>query len=149
MRISDWSSDVCSSDLRELAFIYADIADLPVSALRWDEVVIDRTNRGCQELFAMARLFLQDRYQTTTGGSGRGISMLFEMNTLFEDYVGRQVARALVGPGFTVSLQSGRLFCLSADDGRGLFQTKPDILIRRARSEEHTSELQSLMRLSY
>src|SRR3546814_1762401 len=71
--------------LRELAFIYADIADLPVSALRWDEVVIDRTNRGWQELFAMARLFLQDRYQTTTGGSGRGISMLFEMNTLFED----------------------------------------------------------------
>src|SRR3546814_20846237 len=58
--------------------------------------------------------------------------MLFEMNTLFEDYVGRQVARALVGTGFTVSLQSGRLFCLSADDGRGLFQTKPDILIRRA-----------------
>src|SRR3546814_20245994 len=80
----------------------------------------------------MARLFLQDRYQTTTGGSGRGISMLFEMNTLFEDYVGRQVARALVGTGFTVSLQSGRLFCLSADDGRGLFQTKPDILLRRA-----------------
>src|SRR3546814_12769807 len=80
----------------------------------------------------MARLFLQDRYQTTTGGSGRGISMLFEMNTLFEDYVGRQVARALVGTGFTVSLQSGRLFCLSADDGRGLFQTKPAILIRRA-----------------
>src|SRR3546814_13713151 len=86
--------------------------------MRWDEVVIDRTNRGWQELFAMARLFLQDRYQTTTGGSGRGISMLFEMNTLFEDYVGRQVARALVGTGFTVSLQSGRLFCLSADDGR-------------------------------
>src|SRR3546814_11674329 len=58
--------------------------------------------------------------------------MLVQMNTLFEDYVGRQVARALVGTGFTVSLQSGRLFCLSADDGRGLFQTKPDILIRRA-----------------
>src|SRR3546814_13500283 len=85
----------------------------------------------------MARLFLQDRYQTTTGGSGRGISMLFEMNTLFEDYVGRQVARALVGTGFTVSLQSGRLFCLSADDGRGLFQTTPDILIRRPGAVPH------------
>ena len=78
--------------LRELAFVYADIADVPVSALRWDEVVIDRTNRSWQELFAMARLFLQDRYQTTTGGAGQGTAMLFEMNALFEEYVGRLIA---------------------------------------------------------
>ena len=118
--------------LRELAFVYADIADVPAPALRWDEVVIDRTNRSWQELFAMARLFLQDRYQTTTGGTGQGTAMLFEMNALFEEYVGRLIARALAGTALTVSLQGGRLFCLSAQDNeRGLFQTKPDILIRR------------------
>lgn len=119
--------------LRELAFVYADIIDVPVPALRWDEVVIDRTNRPWQELFAMARLFLQDRYQTTTGGTGQGTAMLFEMNALFEEYVGRLIVRALAGTGLTVSLQGGRLFCLTAQDTeRGLFQTKPDILIRRA-----------------
>ena len=118
--------------LRELAFVYADITDVPVSALRWDQVVIDRTNRSWQELFAMARLFLQDRYQTTTGGAGQGTAMLFEMNALFEEYVGRLIARALAGTGLTVSLQGGRLFCLSAQDsGRALFQTRPDILIRQ------------------
>jgi len=117
--------------LRELAFVYADITDVPVSALRWDQLVIDRTNRSWQELFAMARLFLQDRYQTTTGGTGRGTAMLFEMNALFEEYVGRLIIRALAGTRFTVSLQGGRLFCLSAQDsGRALFQTRPDILIR-------------------
>lgn len=119
--------------LRELAFVYVDIADVPVSVLRWDDVVIDRTNRSWQELFAMARLFLLDHYQTTTGGAGRGTAMLFEMNTLFEEYIGRLVTRSLAGTGFTVSLQGGRLFCLTAQDSeRGLFQTKPDILIRRA-----------------
>ena len=119
--------------LRELAFVYADIVDVPVPALRWDEVVIDRTNRPWQELFTMARMFLQDRYQTTTGGTGQGTAMLFEMNALFEEYVGRLIARALAGTGLTVSLQGGRLFCLTAQDTeRGLFQTKPDILIRRA-----------------
>lgn len=118
--------------LCELAFVYADIADVPDSALHWDKVVIDRTNRSWQELFAMARLFLQNRYQTTTGGSGQGMAMLFEMNTLFEEYVGRLIVRAVSGTGFTVSLQGGRLFCLNAQDNeRGLFQTKPDILIRR------------------
>lgn len=118
--------------LRELAFVYADISDVSVSSLRWDAVVIDRTNRSWNELFAMARLFLQDRYQTTTGGAGQGTAMLFEMNALFEEFVGRLVARALVGTVFTVSLQGGRLSCLSAQDSeQGLFQTKPDILIRR------------------
>ncbi len=38
----------------------------------------------------------------------------------------------------TVSLQGGRLFCLVADGTeRGLFQTKPDILIRRAGTVIH------------
>ena len=30
--------------LRELAFAYADITDIPIAGLRWDEVVLDRTN---------------------------------------------------------------------------------------------------------
>lgn len=124
--------------LRELAFVYADIADIDPSALRWDDVVIDRTNRRWQELLSMARLFLEGRYQTTTGGAGRGTALLFEMNTLFEEYVGRLISRALAGTDMTVSLQGGRLFCLSAEMmERGLFQTKPDILIRRAGAVIH------------
>ncbi|MCG5473961.1 MAG: McrC family protein [Sinorhizobium fredii] len=124
--------------LRELAFVYADIAETPPTALRWNDVVIDRTNRRWQELLGMARLFLQGRYQTTTGGAGQGTALLFEMNTLFEEYVGRLISRALAGTDLSVSLQGGRLFCLSAETTeRGLFQTKPDILIRRADTVTH------------
>ena len=86
----------------------------------------------------MARLFLEGRYQTTTGGAGQGTALLFEMNTLFEEYVGRLISRILSGTDMTVSLQGGRLFCLSAGTtDRGLFQTKPDILIRRADTVAH------------
>ena len=116
--------------LRELAFVYADISEVAVPALKWDEVVIDRTNRAWQELFGMARLFLLNRYQTTSTGSGRGTALLFEMNALFEEYVGRMIERALACTEFRVTLQGGRKFCLtSVDDERELFQTKPDILI--------------------
>ncbi|MBX4966671.1 McrC family protein [Rhizobium binae] len=95
--------------LRELAFVYADITGVPVSALRWDQVLIDRTNRSWQEHFAMTRLFLQDRHQTTIGGAGRGTAMLFEMNALLEEYLGRLIARSLAGTKLTVSLQGGWL----------------------------------------
>jgi 5-methylcytosine-specific restriction enzyme subunit McrC len=119
--------------LRELAFVYADISEVSVPALKWDEVVIDRTNRAWRELFGMAQLFLRNRYQTTSAGSGRGTALLFEMNVLFEEYVGRLITRALAGTEYRVTLQGGRLFCLtSVDDEREVFQTKPDILIRYA-----------------
>ncbi|EJC85302.1 McrBC 5-methylcytosine restriction system component [Rhizobium leguminosarum bv. trifolii WSM2297] len=118
--------------IRELGFVYADISTVPVPALRWGEVVIERTNRGWQDLFEMARMFLRNQFQTTNSGAGQGTALLFEMNTLFEEYVGRLVARAMAGTEYRVSLQGGREYCLTAQDsGRQVFQTKPDILIRR------------------
>lgn len=124
--------------LRELAFVYADVSAVSVSALAWSEVVIDRTNRAWRDLFGMAQLFLRNRYQTTSTGSGQGTALLFEMNTLFEEYVGRQVKRALAGTEFEAMLQGGRLYCLtSQEDGRGAFQTKPDILIFRGAEVVH------------
>ncbi len=124
--------------LRELAFVYADVKEVSVPGLKWDEVIIDRTNRTWQELLGMAQLFLRNRYQTTSAGSGRGTALLFEMNTLFEEYVGRLISRALAGTDYRVALQGGRLFCLtSVDDESAVFQTKPDILIRCAGKVVH------------
>ncbi|TPK57423.1 MULTISPECIES: restriction endonuclease [unclassified Mesorhizobium] len=124
--------------LRELAFVYADIMKIPASALKWGEVLTDRTNRAWQDLFGIAQLFLRNRYQRTNSGAGQGTALLFEMNALFEEYVGRLVTRALAGTEFRVTRQSGRKYCLtSLDDGREVFQTIPDILIWRAGQVAH------------
>lgn len=117
--------------LRELAFAYADIADIPVPSLRWNDLVLDRTNARWHELLNMARLLLGDRFQTTSAGNSTGFSLLFEMNTLFEEYVARTVRRALAGSDLSVVSQGGRIYCLETADG-GLFQTKPDILVKRS-----------------
>lgn len=119
------------SRLRELTFAYADITDVPVSALPWSNVVLDRTNARWRELLNLARLLLGNRFQTTSSGGADGFSLLFEMNTLFEEYVARSLARALGGTDLRVVSQGGRLYCLEDDAGRGLFQTRPDILVKR------------------
>ena len=119
--------------LRELALAYVDIADLQLAAFRWDEVVLDRTNQRWRELLGLARLLLGERFQTTTTGEAQGFSLLFEMNTLFEEYVARLLGRSLAKDGLTVKRQGGRLYCLKEldDEGRSRFQTIPDILVKR------------------
>lgn len=117
--------------LQELAFAYADIADVPASILPWDHVVLDRTNQRWRNLLNLAKLILGERFQTTSAGGVSGISLLFEMNTLFEEYVARMLVRALSKDGLKVVAQGGRAYCLETESGRGLFQTRPDILIKQ------------------
>lgn len=123
--------------LRELSFAFADVSDVTVAALRWDQVILDRTNERWRELLTLARLLLGERFQSTSSGEGRGFSLLFEMNTLFEGYVGRTLRRALAGTGLSVDLQGGRAYCLTeigedeALRGKQRFMTKPDIIIRK------------------
>lgn len=122
--------------LLELSLTYADVAAVPPNALRWDEVVLDRTNARWRDLLSLARLLLGDRFQTASTGLGMGFSLLFEMNVLFEEYVARMLARALVGSGRRVVAQGGRLHCLRDAEDRTLFQTRPDILIKRGETIE-------------
>lgn len=117
--------------LRELAFVYADVASVPVPSLRWDLVVLDRTNNRWRELLNLARLLLGQRFQTTSTGGSEGFSLLFEMNTLFEEFVARMLRRALAGTELRVVSQGGRLYCLEAQNKQGLFQTRPDIIVKR------------------
>ena len=118
--------------LAELAFMLADVSSVPERALAWDRIVLDRSNKRWHDLLALARLLLASHFQTTSSGAAPGFALLFEMNTLFEEFVGRTMRRALTPRGYTVSLQGPRRFALHDEAaGRGRFQTKPDIVVHR------------------
>src|SRR3546814_2060454 len=112
MRISDWSSDVCSSDLDQFLNIYARYIDGgfgllggEVASLSATLIVIDVTLAGL--FWAM-------------GGA--------------DDVIARLIKKVLYVGAFAFIL--------------GNFNALAGIVFR-SRSEEHTSELQSLMRNSY
>jgi 5-methylcytosine-specific restriction enzyme subunit McrC len=117
--------------LTELSFEFLDIRAVPIAELAWDRVVLDRTNAYWAELLRLAKLLLGRRYQTTTMGEAHGYSLLFEMNTLFEEYVGRSLQRALAGSPFDVRLQGPQDHALLDDTGARRFATRPDIVIRQ------------------
>src|SRR3546814_1925516 len=108
MRISDWSSDVCSSDLSQQA--RRQLAELGIDS-SYAPYAVDRNqfrpigDRG--QLSA-----LRDRYEIP---SGRYLIGSFQRDSVASDLVSPKLVKG------------------------------PDVF----RSEEHTSELQSLMRITY
>src|SRR3546814_9632964 len=108
MRISDWSSDVCSSDLQKKYGLLIDY-------------------RGILKAQDTALTEYQDLAERTQGG--------FDLNDIDELYA-------------DVSTEYKRLPNLHADLWTIFKPVKKRADIEQ-RSEEHTSELQSLMRTSY
>ncbi len=124
--------------LHELRLLLSDVKEIPASALPWQQVRIDRTNRRWQTLFDLACMFMKREWQATHFDNVRtdGISLLFPMNDLFESYVATQLRRVLMPYDIEVVAQGGLKYCLGdwSQDSlcrATLFQTKPDIIIRR------------------
>src|SRR3546814_5862898 len=119
MRISDWSSDVCSSDLSE--FILT--AQGPVL------VEINYRSIGDGREFLLDRLLPQ-------GWFDRIVAL-----HLGDNLIDAQPAQAEATVHYLVADRAGRL-----DQASASFNVERE---GHWRSEEHTSELQSLMRISY
>ncbi len=114
--------------LAELDFTLEGVSDVPAAALEWHRLHFDRANPRYEPLVAMARMILLNRTQDVTSGGLEGFGLVFDMNELFEEYIG-EVARATFAPsGWQVVLQGPSLYLLQdRNTGAGLFQTKPDI----------------------
>ena len=115
--------------LAELSLAFADVRVVPLAMLPWNRVALDRTNGAWASLLRLAKLLLGKRFQTTSSGSAPGFSLLFEMNSLFEEYIGLTLRSALVRSGIDVRLQGPRDHALVADDDTRRFATKPDIVL--------------------
>src|SRR3546814_7130526 len=113
MRISDWSSDVCSSDL---------LAE--PALIRQFELI-----RSCTKIVY-------------------GVAGLTEDSMVFESgFMSRRDGQAYIDAG-AVGVAIGRFFDEAGAPVAGSHDGRM-VGISLDRSEEHTSELQSLMRISY
>lgn len=113
--------------LAELDFTLDGVRDVPDDALEWHRLHFDRANRRYAPLVEMAQMILQNRTQDVTSGSLEGFGLVFDMNELFEKYIGA-VARATFAPDWQVVLQGPQRYLLEdSTTGTEAFQAKPDI----------------------
>ena len=90
-----------------------------------ERVMLDRTNRTFHQLYEMAKLLLAGDWQSTTSGRDEGFSLLFPMNDLFEEYIGRSLKIALSPRN--VKLQDRLRWAIGYPSDR--FQLQPDIVV--------------------
>lgn len=91
-----------------------------------ERVGLDRTNTAFHRLHRLARLFLAGDWQSTAAGGREGIALLFPMNSLFEEFVGRSMRVALAPR--SVRLQHSGHHALTEQQS-GLFAMRPDIVV--------------------
>ena len=91
---------------------------------------IDRSNSHWAVIEHLARLLLQSCFQTLHTGKQKGLSLLFDMNRLFEAYVTRLARKSLCPLGYSVRSQSPvRNLALSHIETK-CFYTKPDLHVQ-------------------
>src|SRR3546814_2660910 len=132
MRISDWSSDVCASDLAVLLLTFG------------LTVLVDLTVAVAVGVTLASLLFMARMAEAVEVGSGGPRDPELDAEDIDQ--------RDDLPPGVEVFRIAGPFFFGVAgellDTLRRLGQS-PRVIILRLRSEEHTSELPSLMRISY
>lgn len=112
--------------LAELEFALEEVTSVSAASLKWHRLHFDRSNRRYEALANMARRILERRTQDVTAGESDGFSLLFDMNELFEAYIGA-MARSVFAPDWQVVLQGPAAWLLEDEAGLGRSQIRPDI----------------------
>lgn len=120
----------------ELRHAMNGVSDVRPAAIELERIRTDRVSRQVAPLLELAKLILGRRNPDLSGGASGGrrtYALVWDMNVLFEEYVGR-VCRQILGPkGLRVDLQERASAYLAVDTsgGKKVFLLRPDILLRQ------------------
>jgi len=117
-------------NLAELLFCFQDVDDVMPATIDWSKAGTNRLSARYKPLLAIARLFIEGRSPDVVSGSGDGFALLFDMNQLFESYVGVVAKRVFAKDGLKVTLQGPTRHLARVASGSPVFQLKPDIVAR-------------------
>jgi 5-methylcytosine-specific restriction enzyme subunit McrC len=124
------------SRLSELLLAFQGVESIAGRSLPWRKIVFDRISERYRASFKLAKLFLTHSPPDVRGGAAEGVSLFFDMNVLFEEYIGRMVRKTLSPLGWTVQLQGPQQHAAFDEDNRiPAFAMRPDVVASRGLGE--------------
>lgn len=115
---------------RELLGVFADVDDVRPSSAAVDAYNLDRASERFGFCWQLAKAFLKGDTTDLFGGTQNSFALLFDMNLLFESYVGKVLRNTLRRHPQHVQLQDTRFHLVrNSQNNHRLFQLRPDIVL--------------------
>ena len=95
----------------------------------FSKVVIDRNTKDYDILMKWSKVFLMNKSFTTFSGETNSRALLFPMEKVYESYVAKEIKKAFMPDGWSVSTQDQGYYLF--DEPRKQFALRPDIVIQR------------------
>ncbi len=112
----------------ELLMRFDPISDVAVDTALLDSLSFDRSTARYEPIFDQCRRFLEGVHPDVLAGKETCVSLLFDMNQLFEAYVGAELRRKAWSEGLRVREQGPQKYLARRKDtDRNVFRMKPDI----------------------
>lgn len=107
-----------------------EVEDIYISKDTLNEYRLNRKNERFIEAFTLAKLILSNTTMDKSTGSEKGFSILFEMNYLYEEYIGILLKEALEDENTSVRTQEKSKYLLwNTKTQRNEIALKPDVVI--------------------
>lgn len=113
--------------IREFLFVFDGISSISTYKEAFKTLKINRQMKYYEKLLGWCRIFLLGNSLSPYRGEDLAFALLFDMNMLFENYVGEYLKKKIKN----LKLQD-RKYHLAYSSGRGRFQLKPDIVMKKS-----------------
>lgn len=116
--------------VRELLPVFESVDSVHPTRAWLDTIKLDRMSERYGFCMSLAKLFIQGMTTDIYSGAQRSFALMFDMNMLFERYIGKQMKKALRSDGCEVFLQHSKHYLIrDSKSSKQLFQLRPDIVV--------------------
>jgi len=112
-------------ELRKLLASFELVELSPTIEKDFAQVKIDRNSKDYETALNWSKIFLRNQSFTTFAGTSFVQALLFPMDRMFEDYVGRNLRRMIQQKEWTISFQDRQYHLFEKQ-----FALRPDIVLR-------------------
>lgn len=114
--------------VNELQMHFDPISDIAVDMTTLEQLAFDRSTARYEPVFEQCRWFLAGFHPDVLTGNASCISLLFDMNKLFESFVASELRKSAWGRGLRLREQGPQKYMARRQDTDGqVFLMKPDI----------------------
>ncbi|MEW8063546.1 MAG: hypothetical protein AB2758_19135 [Candidatus Thiodiazotropha endolucinida] len=120
----------------ELLMRFDPISDIAVAPALLDSLSFDRSTTRYEPIFDQCKWFLEGVHPDVLAGKETCVSLLFDMNQLFEAYVGAEFRKKAWSEGLRVREQGPqKYFARREDTDQNVFMMKPDIALLNEKNQ--------------